>query len=651
MKLFNIMILLLLAGCSFLKSNEKEYVVNVGGNGITFDELLAEYQANSENPDSVTFDDLNNFANLYADFMAKLASAREGGYFKDPDILKELTSYESQYAIPYWMRKEIENKLLTELFTRAQFEIKSSHILIALSEEAIPADTLKAYNKLLKAREKWIEGTSTFEDLNKQYSTVRMGRSMGGELGYISAGTTVKAFEDVLYSTPIDSLSMPFRTQFGMHILKVLEKRPKTPDRKISHIFFRIGRNDTTIDTLLKGKALDAYKALVKGEKWNDVVQTYSMDQQTASNAGSLGWVKIDQYGYTFSSKAFGLAKPGGFSEPFYSGYGVHIIKLDSIRTYLSNNHEREELLKTLKRLPRYKNNKKVVLEEIKKNSQIRYFHKNADLIKAHYQDTAKANMRIQNVALPDSMLNMPIFTINSNTYIGMEYSKWISETKIGMGATEYRYFWYNEFVDEMVERELVPLTKKRFPDFAKTANDYLNGLVVFKITEDSVWNLSRQDTASLFTVYQKNHDKYQFETRYEFARYATNSDSLINFVRTEYEKGNSPDSVKAQNPNLYIISDMTTDVTDFPFSLLSYMKPGDYTQIFDFKNRKNIMYLKNILPPGPMSFDDAFFRVVSDFQPEREKQWLNSLRERFNATINNSILKAKYNLWISKNE
>ncbi|MDV7400676.1 peptidylprolyl isomerase, partial [Arthrospira platensis SPKY1] len=85
------------------------------------------------------------------------------------------------------------------------------------------------------------------------YSSLQRGRSMGGELYYVSAGATVEPFEDTMYSLQVGEVSLPFRSQYGMHLAQVNDRRPRQADRKLSHmILFDQDRNYTpeVIDSL-----------------------------------------------------------------------------------------------------------------------------------------------------------------------------------------------------------------------------------------------------------------------------------------------------------------------------------------------------------------------------------------------------------------
>jgi peptidyl-prolyl cis-trans isomerase C len=66
----------------------------------------------------------------------------------------------------------------------------------------------------------------SFSDAAKEYSQDSGSASKGGDLGWIQRGQTVKEFEDLIFSIKEKSLGGPVETQYGWHVVEVLEKSP-----------------------------------------------------------------------------------------------------------------------------------------------------------------------------------------------------------------------------------------------------------------------------------------------------------------------------------------------------------------------------------------------------------------------------------------
>ncbi|KAB3541003.1 peptidylprolyl isomerase [Alkaliphilus pronyensis] len=92
--------------------------------------------------------------------------------------------------------------------------ISASHILVESEESA---------NKIIDEINDGLE----FKDAAAKYSKCPS-KEKGGELGYFTKGKMVPEFEEAVFKMEVNELSAPVKTQFGYHIIKVLDKKPET---------------------------------------------------------------------------------------------------------------------------------------------------------------------------------------------------------------------------------------------------------------------------------------------------------------------------------------------------------------------------------------------------------------------------------------
>ncbi len=100
-------------------------------------------------------------------------------------------------------------------------QTNARHILIRTSAEMSDDQARK---KLLEIKQK-IENGKSFAELASKFSEDPTTKIKGGDLGWYNPGEFVPAFENVANSLEIGQLSEPFKTNFGWHILEVLERR------------------------------------------------------------------------------------------------------------------------------------------------------------------------------------------------------------------------------------------------------------------------------------------------------------------------------------------------------------------------------------------------------------------------------------------
>ena len=110
-------------------------------------------------------------------------------------------------------------------FFKQSEQVKASHILIKVSPEADEITKSEAKQKLRQIQQK-LNKNEDFATLAKEFSE-GPSKINGGDLGYFQRGQMVKAFEDAAFSLKPEEVSDIVKTQFGYHLIKVVDKKLK----------------------------------------------------------------------------------------------------------------------------------------------------------------------------------------------------------------------------------------------------------------------------------------------------------------------------------------------------------------------------------------------------------------------------------------
>lgn len=94
---------------------------------------------------------------------------------------------------------------------REDAQVRAKHILVETEEEA---------NNIAKE----IESGVVFEDAALKHSKCPSSQN-GGDLGFFAKGSMVPEFEEAAFSLDVDKVSAPIKTQFGYHLIKVVDKK------------------------------------------------------------------------------------------------------------------------------------------------------------------------------------------------------------------------------------------------------------------------------------------------------------------------------------------------------------------------------------------------------------------------------------------
>ncbi|GAA6137188.1 peptidylprolyl isomerase [Arenicella sp. 4NH20-0111] len=97
------------------------------------------------------------------------------------------------------------------------------HILISAESKVAKIQAKKRADEI---RQRIVDGED-FEALARIYSDDSVSAASGGSLGWVSPGEMVPPFEEAYKQMPIGAISEPVETRFGMHILRVEERRNK----------------------------------------------------------------------------------------------------------------------------------------------------------------------------------------------------------------------------------------------------------------------------------------------------------------------------------------------------------------------------------------------------------------------------------------
>ncbi|MEX2363008.1 MAG: peptidylprolyl isomerase, partial [Balneolaceae bacterium] len=411
--------------------HDRTVVGTVGKEKVTYAEVKNNFSSGSNN--SFSIDELESFLPLYLDYKAKLLSAKDQDYYSDSALVAEHNLYAKQAAYAFWLENEIRPTVFKEYYNRATTELKSFHILVGVGENPSPEEVDNAKMKLAQAKAD-IKNEIPLAEVDKKYSTTRGGRSMGGDLPWLSAGRTVREFEDQLYSLQIGEISEPFATQFGYHIVLLQEKRERTPARLTNHIFVR-----PTQDSAAYKKIYEAYNHLDEGRSWNEVMMQYSEDDASKGNNGNIGWVSYhSNFAGDFIDVVNNFDASLDFSEPVRTNYGFHIFKVDSVQTYASEEERKDEVRAEMKRSNYYKEDNAFVVNYLKNKFGAEEFPESGKAYKDFI--TGLDSTLISNVTtLPFSLSSQKIFGFNGQEYTVAEYHSYLGEVEGNRMARQYR--------------------------------------------------------------------------------------------------------------------------------------------------------------------------------------------------------------------
>ena len=203
---------------------------------------------------------------------------------------------------------------------------KTHHILLEVKPSKKSEE--KSFKKALDIKDKIINGLS-FDDAAKLYSSDPGSKDQGGNLGYVPRGTFVKEFDKVVFTVDKNILTDPVKTQYGHHLIEVLER---TGEKVLArHILIRTETTDT--DKKITYDSINNIKNNINNfDDFYEAAAGFSDDKTSNSNGGFLGMIDLEYYQVPELKKEISNIKLKTVSNPIKTDFGYHLIWVDEIK-------------------------------------------------------------------------------------------------------------------------------------------------------------------------------------------------------------------------------------------------------------------------------------------------------------------------------
>lgn len=608
-----------------------------------FERLLSKNRDNKGTPSEA---DVKEYLELYENFKMKVKEAHLMQLDTVSSFKTELAGYRKQLANPYLTDKKVSDGLVQEAYNRMKEEVNASHILINCAENALPKDTLAAYNKLVDLKKRLAKGES-FDSLALKYSEDPSAVKNYGLLGWFTAFHMIYPFETQAYNTPKGQVSNPFRTRFGYHILKVNDKRPARGEVKVAHIMLQTGPSAAE-STLAEAKAKSdtVYMKLQKGETFESLVNEYSSDQQSKTNGGVMNWFNsFSNFPDEFKNTAFALSL-NEYSKPFKTDYGYHIIKLIEKRPIAELKEVEESIKSKIARDSRAESSKLVVAQRIKKeNKYTEYPAVIKELISQIDSTFLKASWVPNETKLNDKTV-FSIGTQNTSMREFAGYVKIMQEPQENGSVQMAVNNLLKKYSDEKALEYEESILDAKYEDFRNLMQEYRDGIMLFDLTDRMVWTKAITDTAGLQNFHEQNKNKYLWKDRVHVYTYICLNAKAKKDALKMAQAGKSGDQIKAKLNKKLAGTIVITESKHEKGESADKDKLWDKKGVVDIPNEGDqykFYVVAGIVSPEPKALKEARGMVTSDYQNYLEKAWIQSLRKKYPVTVNEEVVKTLY--------
>ena len=477
---------------------EKDILFEVNDSVVLVDEFNRVFNKNTQLIDEKNQKDFDSYLDLYINYKLKLAEAYDLGLHNDSKYKSELNKYVKQLQNTYLTDFETEDKFLREAYQRTRNEVNVSHVLIRIDDN--DNDTINVYNKLDALRDPFLNlSINEFKNSYQEDEELII-----ENLGYFSAFKMIYKFENMAYNTPVGEVSLPFRSRFGFHILKVNDKRSSLGEVTVGHIMTYKNKPNAyeRINNILD--------SLNKGIGFEYLAKKYSDDKNSSFKGGRLTPFSSGQINsIPFENAAFELGKKNNISKPIETKYGWHIIKFYSKKNVQKFDEIKYELLNKLKKSSRFSIISDSFYDFLMNRYGLNYQNNNLD----YFISILDPSYFKGEWSIPESIdEEKTLIKILDKNLKFIDFATFLEDNQRKTSITPYQKLIsdrYKSFIKYNALEVYKNNLESENSDYKFVIKEYREGLLLFNLMQDKIWTVRDSDSTKLKMFFSENKNKY----------------------------------------------------------------------------------------------------------------------------------------------
>ena len=619
-------LLLILAAAALPVAGVAQELFRVGTKTVSKAEFQYVYGKNKDVGANIDPKTESEYLDLYVQFKRKVAAAEAMGRDTMPSFVNEYNGYYKQLLKPYLTDKNVDERLVQEAYERMQWDMRASHIMVDCAENALPSDTLRAYKQIMGIKDRLDRG-EPFTQL-AALSTDTYSAERGGDLGWFTVFGMVYPFESAVYTAPEGQVVGPIRTQFGYHLIRVTGKRPARHTMQAAHILILDTESEPNPEA--KQQIDEVYAKLQAGEPFAAAAMKYSEDPTTAKQGGRLAPFGINQMLPEFEDAAFSLTDDGTYSAPFKTKLGWHIVQR-VVRNPLPGRQEAErQLAQKIRRDERSNASQKAYVDRLKREYRFDLNEKNLD----------KLLVALEKGKGVGKAAKLQLATYNGTEVVtGTAVLAKLKKETESTVAQNVAYARFQEFTTELMLAEAERQLPVVNAEFRYLAQEYREGILVFELTREKVWDKAAMDTLGLKSFFADHRANYQWPERITGSVLSgTDAKSLKKAADLARQGVPVAKIQKVLNVKSEVVS--VTDAEKLALGtegknarqamLGQFTGPNKVKGAFEQNGTWFVLIASERIPAGPKELSECRGQVIADYQKHLESEWMKELATQF---------------------
>lgn len=625
---------------------KKDVLVVVGTISIDKEEflqLMAKERETEGPANSLTRKEFEENFESFLTYKLKVIEAESIKLDQLEEFNLEFSSIKESLIAPYLIKNSIEEGEVKKVYARLQEIVRAKHILFQFPPNPKKEDSIAVLQLALKVKAE-LENGGDFGALATNYSDDPSAKINKGDLGYFTGLQMVQQFEEAAYTLPVGSISDPILTDFGYHIIQVSGRQANPGEVQVSHILVRFDSENPSQEENARRKISDIYAEIQKENTiWEEIVQTYSEDLATKSGGGMLPWFGVGTMIPEFEMAGFSLTEVGEVSPPIKTPYGYHILRLEGKRGL----QPYEELEQSIRSKILRNSKTGMIQSQVIAIQKSRYGFQENEVGISTVAGTVNATDIISfGTAIQEKNLgSTELFKANNSSYTVGDLVNFMQSREVTpKGIGNFFELWLAKFIEVTLAKTEEADLEKNNKAFQMLLKEYRDGILLFSLTNQEVWQKGLNDTVGQQAFFEKNSQNYQWKSRVQAYLAKVNDASKLEIARKFLQnKGFDTTSFAAfeadyrsNYPDAYATESGTFEYESHPIlSKVDLTKP--YQELV-IDGISYVLVLGKIYPPGPRKFEEARGMIIRDYQKFLDQSLTQRLKEKYPIQINTAV-------------